>query len=918
MWVCVQSYRLSANVIEWPPGPLKRVGHRGEASTAPAMPLNSGPGRPDFDNPAMPAPPALTTLLRRVSHPVWRAQRLRQGLAALAVALGVALAFAVHLIHGSALDAFESAGRRADAAPDWVLQAAAGDFDEGVLSELLALPAVAQALPLLEARLQPAEAGLPALRVLGLDALAAASLAPTLRPRPEGREPLAALDPGLIFLNAAAQQALGRAPGSTLRLIDPAGQTVALAVGGDLADAGPPLAVMDLAGLQPLADRLGRLSRIELRLAEGVDREAFRRDWQQRHPPEAGLQLQSAADRASRLAGASRAYRVNLTVLAGIALFTGAFLVHAVLALAVAQRLPQLALLGVLGVPAGLRRRLVLAESALIGGLGSAAGLLLGAGLAWLALRLLGGDLGGGYFPATGAAGPGLQVGVAATLVHGGLGLGAALVGGWGPARAAERLAPTQVLKGVATLDGPPASRLRAWVGPLMLPVGLLLSLLPPLAGLPLGAYLGIALMLLGGIACVPGLARLLPAPAWAQGTVRAPASAGWHTLLGLALARARRQRQQATVVVAGVVASLALSVALTVMVGSFRGAVSDWLDAVLPAALYARLAPVGGETPPLPPGLREAAAALPGVRRVDTLQSLPLQLDPARPAVMLIARSLPERPQDALPLIGPPWRGPAGEPAVWVSEAFARLHGSQPGDRLLLPLPDAAGRHRPVALRVHGIWRDYARQHGALVIDRRDHLALGGRDTPQDLAISLDETASVDTVAEALRAAATRLPGGQGLELQRADGIRRLSLEIFDRSFAITRWLQAVAIGIGLFGVAASLSAQVLARRREFGLLLHLGFGRRQLLALVTAEAAVWSLLGIALGLALGLAIAAVLILVVNPQSFHWTLPMQIDPLPLAGLALAVLLATAAAAAAAARRAPAVDPVRAVREDLG
>ncbi len=869
-------------------------------------------------NAAMLAAPSLFTLLRTVSRPVWRAQRLRQGLAALAVALGVALAFAVHLIHGSALDAFESAGRRADAAPDWVLQAAAGEFDEGVLAELLALPAVAQALPLLEARLQAAGPGQPALRVLGLDALAAASLAPTLLPRPQDREPLAALDPGLVFLNAAAQQALGLAPGATLRLTGPGGETVDLTVAGDFADAGPPLAVMDLAGLQPLADRLGRLSRIELRLAEGVDREAFRRDWQQRHPPEAGLQLQSAADRASRLAGASRAYRVNLTVLAGIALFTGAFLVHAVLALAVAQRLPQLALLGVLGVPAALRRRLVLAESALIGGIGSIAGLLMGAGLAWLALRLLGGDLGGGYFPAAAEQGPGLQVGLAATLIHGSLGLGAALVGGWGPARAAEGLAPTQVLKGVATLDGPAASRLRAWAGPLLLPAGLLLSLLPPLAGLPLGAYLGIALMLLGGIACVPGLARLLPAPAWAQGPARAPGAAGWHTLLGLALARARRQRGQATVVVAGVVASLALSVALTVMVGSFRGAVSDWLDAVLPAALYARLAPVAGETPPLPPGLREAAAALPGVRGVDTLQSVALQIDPARPAVMLIARSLPERPEDALPLIGPPWRGRAPEPAVWVSEAFARLHGSQPGDRLLLPLPDAAGRHRPVALRVHGIWRDYARQHGALVIDRRDHLALGGRDAAQDLAISLDEGASADAVAEALRAAAARLPGGQGLELQRADGIRQLSLDIFDRSFAITRWLQAVAIGIGLFGVAASLSAQVLARRREFGLLLHLGFSRRQLLGLVTAEAAVWALLGIALGLALGLAIAAVLILVVNPQSFHWTLPMQIDPLPLAGLALAVLAATVAAAAAAARRALAVDPVRAVREDLG
>ena len=94
----------------------------------------------------------------------------------------------------------------------------------------------------------------------------------------------------------------------------------------------------------------------------------------------------------------SRAYRVNLTVLALVALFTGAFLVFSILSLSVAQRQPQLALLGVLGLSARERLRLVLAESALLGALGSAAGLALGTALAALALRLLGGDLGGGYF----------------------------------------------------------------------------------------------------------------------------------------------------------------------------------------------------------------------------------------------------------------------------------------------------------------------------------------------------------------------------------------------------------------------------------------------------------------------------------------------------------------------------------------
>jgi putative ABC transport system permease protein len=89
-----------------------------------------------------------------------------------------------------------------------------------------------------------------------------------------------------------------------------------------------------------------------------------------------------------------------------------------------------------------------------------------------------------------------------------------------------------------------------------------------------------------------------------------------------------------------------------------------------------------------------------------------------------------------------------------------------------------------------------------------------------------------------------------------------------------VTYWLQAVAIGIGLFGIGASFSAQVLARRKEFGLLAHLGFTRRQVLGIVGAECAVWTAAGALLGLLLGLAVSVVLVKVVNPQSFTgpWT----------------------------------------------
>ena len=153
-------------------------------------------------------------------------------------------------------------------------------------------------------------------------------------------------------------------------------------------------------------------------------------------------------------------------------------------------------------------------------------------------------------------------------------------------------------------------------------------------------------------------------------------------------------------------------------------------------------------------------------------------------------------------------------------------------------------------------------------------------------------------------------------LEFAQAGEIRAASLRIFDRSFAVTYWLQAVAIAIGLFGIAASFSAQVLARRKEFGLLAHLGFTRGQVLAVVAGEGAVWTLVGALLGLALGLVVSVVLVHVVNPQSFHWTMELRAPWGRLALLCAAVVAAGTVTAAIAARRAASRDAVLAVKED--
>ncbi|WP_036252202.1 ABC transporter permease, partial [Methylibium sp. T29] len=211
-------------------------------------------------------------------------------------------------------------------------------------------------------------------------------------------------------------------------------------------------------------------------------------------------------------------------------------------------------------------------------------------------------------------------------------------------------------------------------------------------------------------------------------------------------------------------------------------------------------------------------------------------------------------------------------EPGVFVSEAMVALYGAAPGTRLVLPLTHRDGHALPTRFFVRGVWRDYARQQGALVVDAQDFVALTGDTRVNDLALTLAPGADSAALQQALRALA---PDPALLEFAQAGEIRASSLRIFDRSFAVTYWLQAVAIAIGLFGIAASFSAQVLARRKEFGLLAHLGFTRGQVLAIVAGEGVAWTAAGALLGLALGLAVSVVLVHVVNPQSFHWTMEL-------------------------------------------
>jgi putative ABC transport system permease protein len=816
--------------------------------------------------------------------------KTRSMLSVLAIALGVALGYAVQLITQSAQDELALGVRTLSGDADLQVRGPRSGFDERLYPELSWLPEVAVASPVVEidAKLADRE---DVLKIIGIDALRAAAVQPGLIA--EATDRLDLFRPNVLFLSPAAAHWLDLAAGAVISF-QVALRDATLTVAG-LAPAGEQqrFAVMDIAGAQSNFDRLGLITRVDLRLQPGVDLAAFRDRLQQRLP--AGIVVERPEASLAASASVSRSYRVNMNVLALVALFTGGLLVFSTQALAVVRRRAHFALLRVLGVT---RRDLVaslLAEGALIGAAGSALGLVAGYALAQAAVRVIGPDLGSGYFR-----------GVAPTLVPAplalalcfGLGVAAALLGSVLPALEAARASPAQALK--AGDEERAFARLRPiWPGAAAIGIGAIASLLPPVAGLPLFGYLAIALLLIGILMLMPRIAALILA------AVPSPRDAAPR----LALLQLRGAPGQAAVSLAAIVASMSLMISMAIMVTSFRDALDLWLERILPADVYVRV-PAAGDTSYMSAADQARIAALPGVRRAEFVREQQLLLDPARPRIVLLARDLdPADPARRLALVGAPSTQPAGpSPPVWVNEAMVDLYGFTAGKVVDIPI---AGK--PTAFTVAGVWRDYARPQGAVVIERERYVDLTGDRTATNGALWLAPGTDLDQVSQAI---AREVPGGSKLDIAAPGEVRDFSLKIFDRTFAVTYALELAAVVIGLLGLSSSFGALVLARRREFGVLRHIGMTRRQVGAMLASQGLAVSGIGLVVGLGLGSAISLILIHVVNRQSFHWGMGVSVPWATLAAAAVVVLALSTLTAWASGRKAMSDDVVRAVKDD--
>ncbi|MGH8705126.1 MAG: FtsX-like permease family protein, partial [Burkholderiales bacterium] len=547
-------------------------------------------------------------------------------LSVIGIALGVALGFAVHLINRAAINELAAGVRTLAGDADLEVRGGRAGFPDALYVELARLPGVAVASPVLELEAGLAD-GERTIRLVGIDPLRAAQIQPALF----ADEPLRRFDllkPDAVILSSAAAETFGLGKGGKLRIV--AGLApLELEIAGVLPASSlrGVAALTDIATAQWRLERLGQLNRVDLRLAPGADREQMRGRVAALLPAGTHVTTVDAVEESG--ANLSRAYRVNLNVLALVALFTGGFLVFSAQSLEVVRRRGEHALLRVLGLERRGVLRLVLVEAAAIGAIGSVLGIALGYTLARVALELGGADLGAGMFR---GMTPELSFPLGNSLLYVGGGIAVALAGALLPALDAARVPPAQALKAG---DEQRMFEHVVTVAPglVLLAAAALLAQFGPVEGLPIGGYLSIACLLVGAILLMP----------WLSQAVFARLPILRRIPYALALAQLRGAPGQAMVSLAAIVASFSLMAAMAIMVASFRESVDRWLVAVLPADLYFRTTHAG-ETGWIEPGFEARVRALPQVQRAEFLRSARVVLDPRRPAVSLIARDVHSR----------------------------------------------------------------------------------------------------------------------------------------------------------------------------------------------------------------------------------------------------------------------------------
>ena len=849
--------------------------------------------------------PLLPFLLRHFTLRHWRLAPKQSALLVLILALGVAVFVAVRLANRAAVSSFSNFTDTLTGQSDWMIQSPTGSFPESVLPELRAgLGARAvHIIPLLEvsgatppAADETTKLGRTTYTLLGVDLLGIRNLA-RLQDReffPKGndafwdtfnRGPQVWVSPDYA---STPPTEVALVIDDSIRVLPVAGL---IPTAPDAPRAPATLMIADLEQLQKIAGKVGRISRVEFIVEAGpnlAQRRSEVRDVLQAlalvspnssTSAEARWSVAAPGARREAAEAMTRAFSLNLTVLSLIALLTGLYLIFQALDGAVVRRRPEIAILRSLGVEERAIQRLWLAESALLGLLGGALGLLLGWAGAQLAVRGVAQTINALYYATTVAS---AQLTVEEVGLGLGLGVLAALVAGFWPAREAARTPPAQVLqRGVRPFAGARIGR-SIGLGLGLIAAGIVCAQLPPvaLAGggrFPLAGYVAAFLWVFGG-----GIAAAFLLPPMAR---LARGFGERFVNVKIALSHLRQPSGRHRLAAAALVCAIGMTAGMTILVASFEQTMQGWVKRALQADLY--ISSAGAQSASAQNQISAATAQAliehPSVARAGRLIVHFIDLDGISTTLSGADLEDPATRPD-LPWIVAPRDGAIFDPArnanlVLVSESFTARFAVGVGATLRLPTPAGV---RPVV--VAGVFADYGNERGSILITRRQVQVWFGEDAVTNLALYVKPGVDSDALrAELLQ----RYPG---LSIFTNAKLRDEVLRVFRQTFSITYALEVIGIAVAMTGLALTLISVLLDRRDELTTLRALGFRRQQIALAASVEGLAVSTCAVVTGLGLSLALGWLLIFVINKQSFGWTLSAALPVWPLLGLGAAVM----------------------------
>lgn len=811
--------------------------------------------------------------------PLWRLtwRRLRRRplqtlLLILGVAIGVAMMVSIDLANGSAQRAFElSTNAVTGRTTHRIVPSGPSVLSEEVYYRLRRELGFSLAAPVVEGYVMADRLGGQPLRLVGIDPFSE----PPFRSyfTTTGSEGFSGVipfltEPGAIIIGENLAAANDVSLGDELAL-DLAGKEIPVHLVGLLRPADDVtrralngIIFADIASAQEMLGMVGQLSHIDLIIenaAELVEIEAML---------PAGVTIETAAAQQNAIRQMTAAFELNLSALSLLALVVGMFLIYNTVTFSVVQRRPMFGVLRCIGVTGQQLFRLIIAETVLLSLIGSILGVGLGILLGRGTVRLITQTINDFYFVVNVQN---VEV-MPLTLVKGILvGVFAALLSSLVPALEAARTSPQTVLQR-SSLE----SRVHrvlpwlwlSWAG--LTVVGIWL----------LSIRAGLIVMFAGLFVVLVAAALLTPPLTVALMRVITPVSYRFLGVLGrLAPRDIVRSLSRTSVAIAALMTAVSVIVGVSIMVGSFRNTVVQWLDQTLQADIYISPPTITANQVmgKLPPDIVAEIKAWPDIEEIVTSTSSDVYVPAFDRYVQMVAVdgdvSRGNRPYAWVRDEGvDPWQQLSAGEGIVISEALA-LKENLPTPVPPITLDTSDGT---VTLPVLAIFYDYSSDQGTLFIDNDVYADLWRDRSIASMGLFVRPGQAVEEVESALRA---NFNGRQELLIQSNQSLRRASLEIFDRTFAITAALRLLAVVVAFIGVLSALMSLQLERARELGVLRATGMTVRQMWSLTIIETGLMGGTAGLIAMPVGYVLAWILIYVINVRSFGWTLQMQLEP---------------------------------------